>query len=126
MNKYIKEVIESYFDDNMDLFEMANLSTRETKLPVVVWISIKPDENHKIPRIKFVNEKTTKTIKNNLVPLSITDDPYILSKNTTLNIPDSDFELIRQWVIKNKEGLLKVWNDEITPTEFVVKYLLTK
>lgn len=110
--------------DNISLY--SNLSTRETKLPVVVWISIKPDENHKIPRIKFVNENTTKTVKNNLVPLSISNDPQILSKGTKLKISTSDFELIRKWVIKYQKGLLKVWNDEISPSEFVVKYLLNQ
>lgn len=122
MNTYIKTIIEDYFD-NQSLFEMANLSTDETDLPVVVWISIKPDENHKIPRIKFSNTESTKMTTDNLVPISISDNPKILSKNTVLNIHTKKLNKVKEWIIKNKLALLQVWNGEITPTQFVIKHM---
>lgn len=122
MNQYIKTLIDDYFD-NQSLFEMANLSTDETDLPVVVWISIKSDENHKIPRIKFSNTESSKMSTDILVPISISDTPVILSKNTVLNISNKKLNKVKQWIIKNKEALLRVWNGEITPTQFVIKHM---
>lgn len=122
MNQYIEAIIEDYFD-NQSLFEMANLSVDETNLPIVVWISIKPDENHKIPRIKFSNTESTKMSTDNLVPISISDNPVILTKNTILNIPNKKLNKVKQWIILNKDSLMKAWNGDITPTQFVTKYM---
>lgn len=100
------------------LFEMANLSQSDTKLPMIVWIQVKQPMKHNSPRMKFANNTTKSLLPNDLVPISISNNPKILSKNTKLKISQSDFEQLRNWIIRNEENLLKVWNGEISHLEF--------
>lgn len=101
------------------LFEMANLSQSDTKLPMIVWIQVKQPMKHNSPRMKFTNNTTKSLLPNDLVPISISNNPKILSKNTKLKISQSDFEELRQWIIRNKENLLKLWNNEIDVGDFL-------
>lgn len=109
-------------DDSLNedcLFEMANISKKKTKLPVIVWVQTKIRTRHESPRIKFLNSTANKTQTSLLVPLSISDDPKILSRNTQLSISSAQFEEVRQWVIRNRELLMQLWNDDITSDEFI-------
>lgn len=95
--------------------EMANAPKRVTGLPVYIWIEAKEPTQHNLPRIKFQNNYSDKISRPDLVPLIISDDPYIPIKNwNELKISSKDFERVRQWVIRNKQLLLDYWNDKIT------------
>lgn len=100
------------------LLEMANLSKSDTSLPMVIWIQTKQPMKHNTPRMKFANNYSNNMLAKDLVPISISDNPQILSKGTRLKISNSDFEKLRQWIIRNKDGLLKVWNGEISAIQF--------
>lgn len=112
------EMIEEAFDENV-LFEMASISKKKTKLPVKIWVQSEITMRHNTPRIKFLNSTADKTIASLLVPLSISDNPQILSKNTKLKITSDQFEAIRQWVIRNKDLLLMLWKDGIETDDFI-------
>lgn len=101
------------------LFEMANVKKERTKLPMIVWLQIRHSMNHNSPIIKFANNTSSSLVPCDLVSISISDNPEILSKNTKLKISQSDFEELRQWIIRNKENLLKLWNNEIDVGDFL-------
>lgn len=113
----LKHILAESLEDN-SLLEMANLSKSDTSLPMVVWIQVKQPMHNNIPRMKFANNYSNNMLAKDLVPVSISDDPQILSKGTKLNISSSDFEKLRQWIIRNKESLMKVWNGEISTMQF--------
>lgn len=104
-------------EDQM-LLEMANLSKEDTNLPMIVWIQVESESQHNAPRIKFANNTSNSLKPTDLVPISISDNPVILSKGTKLKISSKDFEQLRQWIIKHKDNLLKVWNGEISTMAF--------
>lgn len=101
------------------LFEMANVKKERTKLPMIVWLQIRHSMNHSSPIIKFANNTSCSLVPCDLISISISDNPEILSKNTRLKISQSDFEELRQWIIRNKESLLKLWNNEIDVGNFL-------
>lgn len=113
--KLTKEFAEAF---NEPLLEMANLAKSDTSLSMVVWIQVKQSLKHNVPRIKFANNHSDSMLPNELVPVSITDDPQILAKNVKLRISNKEFEELRQWIIRNKTNLLKVWNGEISTIQF--------
>lgn len=96
------------------LFEMSILKKkRYTKLPVNIWLSIKTEERHNKPRLKFQNNKsdTLSSIKD-LIPISIEDNPEILI-DTKIDINNKGIQIIKNWIKINKVELLKFWNQEI-------------
>lgn len=116
-DKPLSEMIEESMNDNA-LLEMANLAKSDTSLPMIVWIQVKQPMQHNAPRMKFANNYSNNMLARDLVPVSISDDPQILSKGTKLKISNADFEKLRQWIIRNKEALMKVWNGEISTIQF--------
>lgn len=112
----LKQCLDESFES---LLEMSNFSKDDTSLPMIVWIQVKTTTQHNMPRMKFANNNSNSLLPKDLVPISISDNPQILSKNTTLKISTSDFEKLRQWIIRNKEALLKVWNGELSTGGFM-------
>lgn len=114
-------------DERMDtrpeeemLFEMANLSQNVTGLDVIVWVHINNPNltgRHNLPRIKFQNDTGTRVNISSGIPMSISDTPEVLLKGTALNTLSLDLKQvnkIKQWVVTNKDVLLKYWNGEMT------------
>ena len=118
MNKLSEMLMEALGYEVHPLNEMANFSKKDTSLPMIVWKQVKQPMQHNTPRMKFANNTNNNLLPQDLVPISISDDPQILSKKTKLKISNSDFEKLRQWIIDNKENLLKVWNGEISMLQF--------
>ncbi|MBR5027600.1 MAG: hypothetical protein IKX51_00125, partial [Bacteroidales bacterium] len=113
-------------DERMDtrpeeemLFEMANLSQNVTGLDVIVWVQINNPNltgRHNLPRIKFQNDTGTRVNISSGIPMSISDTPEVLLKGTALNTLSLDLKQvnkIKQWVVTNKDVLLKYWNGEM-------------
>lgn len=112
----MKALIEELNDDL--LYEMGNLSKSTTNLPMVVWIQVKNPTRHDIPQMKFANNTSDSLLPNELVSISLSDDPQILSTDVALKISSSDFNKLLQWIDKNKESLLRVWEGEISMCDF--------
>lgn len=106
------------------IWTMCSLSKVETDLPVVIWIGCSPNNKHKSPQIKFANNTSNNLRPYNLLPISISEHPTILLQKYKLKISDSQLTEIKQWIIKNKDCLLQVWNAEITPTDFVYNHMV--
>ena len=95
-------------DKSNELFEMANVSKKDTKLPYDIWIDSEgKNRNTKqnYPRLKV-------DYNGDRIPVSISEDPEILVKK---EIPE--FPKIKSWVKKYSIVLLQHWNKEITDRE---------
>ena len=120
------ELLQTVYTDEM-LLEMANISQNTTGLDVIVWvqtINTQSTGKHNLPRIKFQNNTSTKIQINELIPISISDEPKILLKNNDLNkikISQAQINVIKQWIIKNKEILIDYWEEKITTDELFQK-----
>ena len=122
----IEELLQTVYTDEM-LLEMANISQSTTGLDVSIWVQTNNTQStgkHNLPRIKFQNNTATKIQINELIPISISDDPKILLKNNDLNkikISQTQINGIKQWIMKNKEILIDYWEEKITTDELFQK-----
>ena len=122
----IEELLQTVYTDEM-LLEMANISQSTTGLDVIIWVQTNNTQStgkHNLPRIKFQNNTATKIQINELIPISISDDPKILLKNNDLNkikISQTKINGIKQWIMKNKEILIDYWEEKITTDELFQK-----
>ena len=122
----IEELLQTVYTDEM-LLEMATISQNTTGLDVIIWVQTNNTQStgkHNLPRIKFQNNTATKIQINELIPISISDDPKILLKNNDLNkikISQTQINGIKQWIMKNKEILIDYWEEKITTDELFQK-----
>ncbi len=124
----IEELLQTFYTDEM-LLEMANISQNTTGLDVIIWVQTNNTQStgkHNLPRIKFQNNTATKIQINELIPISISDEPKILLKNNDLNkikISQTQINGIKQWIMKNKEILIDYWEEKITTDELFQKLI---
>ena len=122
----IDELLQTVYTDEM-LLEMANISQNTTGLDVIIWVQTNNTQStgkHNLPRIKFQNNTATKVQTNELIPISIADEPKILLKNDELSkikISKAQINRVIQWIVKNKEILIDYWNEKTTTDELFQK-----
>ena len=113
--------------ENMKLEEMSILFKRDSGLPVNLWLddsgTWKKAGHWK--RIKFQSTHGNKTISREMIPMSINDDPQILVNNPKMELSQSEINLIRQFVIDNKDLLNKLSDQEISIFDFKEKIKLS-
>ena len=91
-----------------ELFDMANVSKKDTKLPYDIWI----DSEGKNRNTKQNYPQLKVDYNGDRIPVSISEDPKILVKK---KIPE--FSKIKSWIKKYSIVLLQHWNKEITDKE---------
>jgi hypothetical protein len=101
------------------LLELSSISQRKTGLDVIVWIQtyILQTNQHNTPRIRFQNNTASKPQIKESIPMSISNEPKILLKSNDLDkisLTPKQIESIKEWIVRNKDILLKHWNAEIT------------
>lgn len=122
----IDELLQTIYTDEM-LLEMANISQNTTGLDVIIWVQTNNTQStgkHNLPRIKFQNNTETRVQINELIPISISDNPKILLNNNDLNkikISQAQINGIKQWIVQNKEILIDYWQEQITTDELFQK-----
>ena len=114
-----KPIIYSYSDSssNHKVFEMATLRPRTSGLPTILWI----DEGTMPPhwkRIKFQASKDQLTTLN-FSSMSIEDNPQIFNLPSKIDLSAKDIQRIKDFVIANKDNLLKVANKELNYEDFL-------
>jgi hypothetical protein len=108
--------------DNIEVWEMSNIRPKDTKLPMVIWIFPQTGkEKHSEPRIKVQQTYGEKANKDSMISVSISSTPKILSGKWKLKT--EDWNALVKFIQAHKAGLLKVWNDEISPIDFAREYL---
>lgn len=91
---------------------------------MVLWIQPKSGKERHGPRIKIQAHPGDKVDPENFISVTISDFPEPIGKGSLVfSIPSQTWKQVVKFIHLNKEGLLKVWNDEITPFEFASKYL---
>ena len=108
--KHINEFI------TQDLFEMANLRSKSTGLPMSIYVSEKNSQHG--PRIKVSGKYTDKIDSHIFFSVSIADTPEIVA-GTCGEITTSDLTKVFNWVKSNKDALLKYWEREIDTAELI-------
>ena len=110
------------FKDDDDM--MSALWQKESGLPVMVWLDDMSSYkwrcvSHKKMRIKFQKNNKKEPAITDFIPMTIENNPVILTENTDdFEISDFEIEEIRQWVIANKDNLIKLANQEIDLIDF--------
>jgi len=94
------------FEDS--LFEMSNISPRDTNLPVVVWVFEKGKSKHG-PRVKVMTHPGKMNLAET-VSISVSDNPEVVAGE---KLDPEIFNLVKKWVILNKKVLLDYWNNKL-------------
>src|SRR5262249_37562562 len=89
-----------------DFFEMANLFSKHTGLPFVVWISYKGGAQHDV-RVKV--SPGPKALAGEMASVAIRPDVRVVEGDVSA----SDLALLTKWIEINRETLLKYWEGEI-------------
>src|SRR5579863_4374018 len=100
-------------DTSVDTYEMANLSTATTGLPLTIWVSPRGLARHDA-RIK-VSLTRGKMDVNNIAVVSIRPEPKAL----TGGIGTEDFGKIASWITINREALLDYWDEVIDTGQLI-------
>ena len=101
------------FQKVVNLFEMTNVRPDETGLKMVIYISPRMGAKHG-PRIKVSTFYGEKIYKENYFSITIEDEPRVIGKTGDIKL--EDVKKACQFVQENKDVLLKLWYDEISPT----------
>lgn len=92
--------------DSEALFEMANLFSKHTGLPFVVWISYKGGAQHDV-RVKV--SRGPKVHPSEMVSVAIRPDIRVVEGHLSA----SDFALLSRWIQLNYDTLLQYWEGDI-------------
>ena len=103
-----------------ELWEMTSLKKERTDLPVLVYISGNKSSYGAIVKFFDSYDDTVGGNYDLLIPLTVSKNPQIPTEHK-LNIKKQDFEKVRQWVIKNYNLLMALYNDEIDEIEAGLK-----
>lgn len=117
---HIPDYVQELFVDEPPLIAMGNLSKTNTGLPMVVWIQVRTIKDV-MPCVRFANNTNDSLLPNELVKMSISDNPRILSEEIELKVSSSDLDELRQWIVRNKNILLQHWCGVISTCEFYEK-----
>jgi hypothetical protein len=96
----------------LDFYRMSNLGPRSTGLPFVVWISQSQKPGEKVPRIYL----GTPPDKLTTIPIQ----PISMFRG---GMSTRDFRLLRQWIVLNREVLVRYWHGDIAYTTEVLELL---
>jgi hypothetical protein len=108
--EHSRDVITEVGDQDRDVseapFEMANLFSKHTGLPFVVWISYKGAAQHDV-RVKV--SPGPKALPSEMVSVAIRPNIRVVGGNMSA----SDLELLSKWIERNHDILLKYWEGEV-------------
>ena len=94
------------------LFEMANLFSKHTGLPFIVWISYKGGAQHDV-RVKV--SPGAKALPSEMVSVAIRPNIRVVEGRMSA----SDLALLTKWVEMNRDVLVKYWDGEIDTKDAV-------
>jgi hypothetical protein len=118
MQKTAKPLGESVeTSEHEGLFEMANLSSKRTGLPFVVWISPRAGAPHDV-RVKV--SQSPRVHPAELISVKIRPDVRVVGGGT---MGPRDLSLLKKWVELNYDVILKYRNGEIEYTEDAIAAL---
>ena len=115
--EWIKEQRE---DDDFG-FRLASMSKRNTGLPMAILIDVQDAENKNKPRLLFNDSYEDNWKWETLVPISLDkENPEILVEGEPQKLSKHAISVLKEWIKSHYEGLMKVWNGEISESEYCV------
>ena len=116
-----EEWIREQNEDDDFGFRLASMSKRNTGLPMVILIDMRDAENKNTPRLLFNDSYEDSWKWETLVPISLDKkNPDILLKGYPQNLTEHTISVLKEWIKSHYEGLMKVWNSEISESEYCV------
>jgi hypothetical protein len=103
---FVTEFGERKHDDSEALFEMANLFSKHTGLPFVVWISYRGGAQHDV-RVKV--SPGPKALPSEMASVAIRPNVRVVEGE----MDAADLTLLTKWIELNHDVLVKYWDGEI-------------
>ncbi len=108
------------------MFMLSCFGKNETHLPMTIWIEVKRSEDdRRTPMVRFADNTSGSFVydDDDVIPISISEDPRILVTDFDLKISDSDLGKLRRWIIAHIDPLLRHWHGEIDTIGFYRKMI---
>lgn len=116
--KELKEALQIFIEDKFQIQEMANFRGSKFNLPVNIWID-GPREMKHGKRIKIQNNYSNRFTPNDLLSITISDNPKLGRTFHKINIKNRDIEIIKVWVLQNRQTLEKYADGELATDELI-------
>lgn len=116
LGQRLQEQLEDNEVLNEKLDEFASLSKKGTGLDVIVYIYLNLYNTFNKPVIGIQKDASDK-MTYDMFYMTISDKPEIIGNSKLLS---SQIEKVSQWIKKNKELLLKYWNNRIYTSDVVL------
>ena len=100
-------------EDDIDLFEMANLYPRDTGLPMTIWVSPKGKARHDV-RIKVCATPGNRMDATNTAVVAVRPHPRLLHGE----LPPEELDAVSRWIAINASALIDYWEGEASTVEF--------
>ena len=102
------------FEQDRDVFEMANLYPRDTGLPMTVWVSPKGRARHHA-WVKVCMTPGERMDADHVAVVSIRPEPRLLHGD----LSGSDFIAVRRWIAANAALLIDYWDGRASTFDLV-------
>src|SRR6516165_3019018 len=102
------------FDDDRDLFEMANLYPDTTGLPMTVWVSPRGAARHDV-RVKVNMTHGNQMNIANTAVVGVRPMPCVISGQ----LSPADAQAVYQWVTLNANALVAYWEGRIDTAQMI-------
>ena len=99
-----------------ELFEMANLSSKRTGLPFMVWISTKEGTQHDV-RVEV--SKGRKVQPSEWVSVALRPTVRVVGGEMS----GHDLTLLKKWIELNRDVIIKYWDGDIEDTQDAIDAL---
>ena len=93
-------------DEKIDFYLMANLSTRLTGLPFIVWISQRGNAKHDI-RVKV--SRGPMAVPEEMVSAGLRPAVHVVAGE----LKSEEFDALRSWMELNRDVLIRYWEGEL-------------
>ena len=118
--KELNEALTTLIQELFPLNEMSNFRRDEFNLPVNIWIDGPRNLRH-WKRLKFQNNYSNKFDETDLLSMTIEDEPKLGKVIKPIRVKSKDIELIKQWIILNKDTLLEYAFGDMSTSELTQK-----
>lgn len=105
-------------EEDIDLFEMANLYPRDTGLPMTIWVSPKGNARH-AARIKVCTTPGDRMDASNTAVVAVRPHPRLLHGE----LAPQDLDAVSRWIATNATALIDYWEGETSTVELVGRLL---
>lgn len=102
--------------ENEAPFEMANLPTRLTGLPMVVWASDRGNARPDI-RVKVMQAHGDRMDPGNLATVAVRPRPYLVAGQ----LSPADLRLVSEWIKLNEATLIDYWELRIYTDQLLAR-----